>query len=64
VILDTKPDLLNELDIANAVRSLAHFKHTDYDVLEVLLKQSIRRADTFKLQTLSVILNSFAELDI
>lgn len=49
VILDTKPDQLNELDIANAVRSLAHFKHTDYDVLEVLLKQSIRRADTFKL---------------
>lgn len=64
VIIEAKPDQLNELDIADAVRSFAHFKHMDYDVLEVLLKQSIRRADTFKLQTLSVILNSFAELDI
>jgi len=49
VILDTKPDSLNELDIANAVRSFAHFQHMDYDCLEVLLKESIKRADTFKL---------------
>ena len=64
VILDTKADQLNELDIANAVRSFSHFQHMDYDCLEVLLKQTIRRADTFKLQSLAVILQSFAELDI
>ena len=36
----------------------------DYDSLEVLLKQSIRRAENFPMQTLAVILNSFSELDI
>jgi len=36
----------------------------DYDCLEVLLKESIRRADGFTLQTLAVVLNSFAELEI
>jgi len=36
----------------------------DYDCIEVLLKQSIKRADNFSMQTLAVILNSFAELDI
>ena len=36
----------------------------DYDCLEVLLKQSIHRADQFSLQTLAVVLNSFAELEV
>lgn len=36
----------------------------DYDCLEVLLKQSIRRADSFSLQSLAVVLNAFAELEI
>lgn len=64
VIMNTEPDKLNELDIANAVRSFAHFQFLDYDCLEVLLKQCIRRADNFNMQTLAVVLNSFAELDV
>ena len=38
VIRDTQSDNLNDLDIANAMRSFAHFQHMDYDCLEVLLK--------------------------
>lgn len=45
VLLTAEPDKLHDLDIANAVRSFAHFEHVDYDCLEVLLKQTIRRAD-------------------
>ena len=64
VIRETEPDKLSELDIADALRALAHFQHMDYDCLEVLLKQSIKRADKFKLQTLAVVLNAYAELEI
>ena len=38
VIMHTDPQKLNELDIANTVRSFAHFQFLDYDCLEVLLK--------------------------
>jgi len=62
--LTAEPDKLHDLDIANAVRSFAHFEHVDYDCLEVLLKQTIRRADQLNMQTLAVILNSFADMDI
>ena len=64
IICETDPAKLSELDIADATRSLAHFDYDDYDCLKVLIKQSIRRADSFKLQTLAVVLNSFAELGI
>jgi hypothetical protein len=55
---------LNELDIANSLRAFAHFQHVNYDCLEILLKQSIRSATDMKLRSLSVVVNSFAELDI
>jgi len=64
VILTSQADKLHDLDIANAVRCFAHFQQMNYDCLEVLLKQSIKRAENFNMQTLAVILNSFAELDI
>ena len=64
VILDTEPSKLHDLDIANAVRAFSHFNYIDYDCLEVCLKQSIRRADKLPMQTLAVILNSFAEMEV
>lgn len=38
VIREMPPDKLSELDIADALRSFAHFQHVDYDCLELLLQ--------------------------
>ena len=64
VLLDCEPEKLHHLDIANALRSFAHFHYLDYDCLEVLIKETIKRAEKFEMQTLAVILNSLAALDI
>lgn len=63
-IVNSDANKLNELDIANTLRAYAHFQHVDYECIEVLLKQTIRRAQDFKLQSLAVIANSLADLDI
>ena len=55
---------LNEVDIANSLHALAHFNHVDFDCIEKLLKQTIRKAQDFKLQTLAVIANSLADMDV
>ena len=55
---------LGEIDIANALCSLAHFQNVHYDCIVKLIEQSIRRAQDFKLQTLAVIVNSLADLDV
>ena len=64
VILSTKPELIQPIDVASALRSYAHFQHLDYDCIEVLLKISINRATDFNMQTLAVTVNALAELDI
>ena len=64
VIVAADASKLNELDIANSLRAFAHFQHVDLDCIEVLLKQTIRRAQEFKLQSLAVIANSLADLDV
>ena len=63
-ILKTDATKLNELDIANALRAFAHFQYLDYECVETLLKQSIRCASEMKLHSLSVVVNSFAELEV
>ena len=37
VLIDSEPSKLHDLDIANAVRSFAHFQYIDYDCLEVII---------------------------
>jgi hypothetical protein len=59
-----EPYKLNELDLANSLRSFAHFQYVNYDCLELLLKQTIRSAHEMKLRSLAVIVNSFSELDV
>ena len=47
-----------------ALRCFAHFDHVDFSCLEKLIKQTIIKAQTFNTQTLAVVLNSLADLDI
>lgn len=63
-ILEAEGKDMNELDLANSLRALAHFQHLDYDCLEMLLKESIKQSGDMKLRSLAVVLNSFAELDV
>jgi len=62
--VDSNHDRINQLDIANAIRSFAHFKYLNYDCVELLLKQSIEKVTDFNLQTLAVVVNSFSELNV
>ena len=54
--------------MAHAFTSLAHFNHSKSEnaikCLETLIKVSIRYANYYNIQTLAVISNSLAELDI
>jgi hypothetical protein len=62
--VDSDHKRINQLDIANAIRSFAHFKYLNYDCVELLLKQSIEKVTDFNLQTLAVVVNSFSELNV
>ena len=42
-------DKLNELDVANAMSSFAHFEYLNYDCMEGLIKTIIKDATTYKL---------------
>lgn len=64
VIMATKPDALNEIDVAHSLRAFAHFKFKRYECIESILKLSIRKADIYKVQTLADVIHSLAELDI
>lgn len=59
-----RPDLLNELDVANCLTAYAHFEYLDYDILEILLKQAIRTAAEMKIFSLSTINYAFSRMDI
>lgn len=59
---------MKEVDVANALRSFAHFKHfgteTALSCLESLVRTTIKSAQGYKLKTLAVISNSLAELNV
>lgn len=55
---------LNELDVANAMKAFAYFKHMNYECMESLIKITIQNCQDYKMKTLAVIANSLAELDI
>lgn len=61
-------DQLGEVDVANAFRAFAHFKHTHTEqaaeTLESLVRTSIRNLTEWNVQTIAVVCNSLAELDI
>ena len=46
------------------MKSFAFFKHVNYECMESLIKVTIQNSETYKMQTLAVIANSLAELDI
>lgn len=49
VIQEADGAQLSEIDIANAIRAFAHFQYVNYECIESLLKQTIKRASEFKL---------------
>ncbi len=61
-------DKVSELDVANALSSFLHFKHTESPsaiaCLESLIRTTIRNAKSYKLQTLAVISNALADMEI
>ena len=61
-------DKVSELDVANALSSFLHFKHSSSDsaiaCLDSLIRTTIRNAKSYKLQTLGVISNALAEMEI
>lgn len=64
IILKAKPEQLHTLDIANCLRAYSHFQYTDYDALELILKQCIARTSDFNMQSLAMVVNSLGELDV
>jgi hypothetical protein len=48
-VIVSNHDKLNEIDIANAFKSFAHFNYVNYPVLEVLIKNTIQNCHTYKL---------------
>ena len=63
-IIAKSSDSLNELDVANALRSFAQFKYMNFDALEGLIKTTIQNASTYNIKSLAVISNSLAILEI
>ena len=61
-------DQLSEIDVANSLSSFAHFKHINTDqaatTLECLVRTTIRHAKDYGLQSLAVITNALAELEV
>jgi hypothetical protein len=61
-------DKLGEIDVANAFRAFAHYKHTHTEqaaeTLESLVRTTIRNLSGWKVQSIAVVCNSLAELDI
>jgi hypothetical protein len=55
---------INELDAANILRSLAHFKDVNYKILETIIKVVIKEAESYNVRTLADIAGSLAALDI
>ena len=59
---------MSELDVANALSAFLHFKHSTSPsavaCLESLIRTTIRNAKTYKLQTIGVISNALAEMEI
>ena len=64
VIIDAKPEELNEMDIANSLRAFATFEHVDYACLEKLIKCTIIKIISFNTRSHASILSSLADLDI
>lgn len=64
MIIDARPDELNEMDIANSLRAFASFEHVDYACLEKLIKCSIIKITSFNTRSHASILSSLADLDI
>lgn len=56
--------MLNEIDVANAIRAFAYFNHVDFKTMESLIKVTIKNCSEYKLQSLAVISNSMAQLGI
>jgi hypothetical protein len=59
---------LSELDVANALSAFLHFKHSTspsaVSCLESLIRTTIRNAKSYKMQTIGVISNALAEMEI
>ena len=64
MVVQTKPELLGEIDVAHTLRAFAHFRFKRFDCIEELLKLTIKKADLYKIQTLADVINSLAELEI
>jgi hypothetical protein len=61
-------EILSEIDVANAFRAFAHFKHTGTPqaeaTLESLVRRSIRDLQSWRMQTIAQVSNSLAELEV
>ena len=59
---------MREVDVANALCAFAHFKHMDTEIaaetLESLIKISIRNIMNYKTQSIAVITNALADLEV
>ncbi|CDW89579.1 UNKNOWN [Stylonychia lemnae] len=55
---------LTETDVANSMNSFAEVKHEHYPALESLIRITIRDCETYNHQSLAVILNALAKLEI
>ena len=62
-ILSTE-DKFHHQDISNTIQALGHFEHLNFKVMELLIKQTIKDCENFKLQSLAIISNSLADLGV
>ena len=61
-------DKLSEIDVANAFKAFAFFKHTQTEqaaiTLESLVRRTIREVNGWRMQTIAQVSNSLADLDV
>eukprot|EP00347_Sterkiella_histriomuscorum_P015889 403355301 len=57
-------DNMNEKDVASVIHAFSEFDHVQYEVIESVMKLTIRHISDWKLQSLAVIANSLSKLEI
>ena len=53
----------SEIDIANIVRTFAHFEYKNHDCLDLMLRKTIKQANDMDIKSLATIVASLADLD-
>lgn len=61
-------EALNDKDVSNALQSLAHFEHLDYEVMSLMITHTIENCEPgkkfYSMQSLALVCNSLSRLGV